>query len=632
MLVLLLLQYLKRSEDQLVVFCNNAPIAVESRNQAFDMVVSNPQIAKCLACTAVPSSSILTVEEAVAAYMDLQLRRAAAGTLPTKEGQTPDTNIWEDTVARLCSRLHFPERFLSAYARLLACRLLPDWATWSFSGRQSPHECGRLVNRLEGIPIHVRLARARRAAGNNHAAYRAFFESTDTPENQRALGSVDVFSGMAAKVCALELRVWEAIQHAFEARCPVPPEEQWRVRQVISDIAAARETLFLYTRNVQQRKVSLAPNTAAVPSDETAAEAPFAEETAEAQAGQHPHNTVRLKDRQATSEGNPDTALTRSASTVADDEPTGRFEALVLTKTAWETYLPLRAPETSRDPTQPSFPDTPMCRLRNHLVNAGGINIPKELHTHLEAFSKMYRTHFPERQLRWLWRAGHADMTVILRQQKHETLPQIHAGTYGEMKSADFRVCLITSFVLLLFNEVPLISAQTAAHLIGISVEEALSILEGLQVEPQNILRRSSGDGLSSLFCFNADLDIRRLPCTVNPLAAGALTGKGSEPLSPQRVRGPLDAEERTKLDARVVKIFKQHRRLTHQQLMQILRRPAEEPSATSEHADCCGLRPEAVKSSLEGLMSKEYIARDESDRYGFVSKGADAHVARLPL
>lgn len=63
--------------------------------QAFDMVVSNPQIAKCLACTAVPSSSILTVEEAVAAYMDLQLRRAAAGTLPTKEGQTPDTNIWE---------------------------------------------------------------------------------------------------------------------------------------------------------------------------------------------------------------------------------------------------------------------------------------------------------------------------------------------------------------------------------------------------------------------------------------------------------------------------------------------------------------------------------------------------------
>lgn len=33
MLVLLLLQFLKRSEKQLVVFCNNAPIAVESRNQ-----------------------------------------------------------------------------------------------------------------------------------------------------------------------------------------------------------------------------------------------------------------------------------------------------------------------------------------------------------------------------------------------------------------------------------------------------------------------------------------------------------------------------------------------------------------------------------------------------------------------
>lgn len=78
-----------------------APAAVtvfglfERLTQAFDTVVSNPQVAKCLACTAIPSGSVLTVEEAVAAYMDLQLRRAAAATLPTKDGGTPDTSIWE---------------------------------------------------------------------------------------------------------------------------------------------------------------------------------------------------------------------------------------------------------------------------------------------------------------------------------------------------------------------------------------------------------------------------------------------------------------------------------------------------------------------------------------------------------
>lgn len=112
---------------------------------------------------------------------------------------------------------------------------------------------------------------------------------------------------------------------------------------------------------------------------------------------------------------------------------------------------------------------------------------------------------------------------------------------------------------------------------------------------------------------------------------AGGSTEKGNEPLSPRRVRGPLDAEERAKLDAKLVRIFKQHRRLTHQQLMQILQRSAEKPSTTGEHADCCGLRPETVKSSLEGLISKEYIARDESDRYVLVANTVETWLLQFP-
>lgn len=441
-----------------------------------------------------------------------------------------------------------------------------------------------------------------------------FFEDSVTQDSQRAVGTVDVFSGVAATVCALELRVWEAIQHAFEARCPVPPEEQWRVRQVISDIAAARETLFLYMSHAQQKSASPCPRTAVVSSDATAAEVPPAVEDAETGADQQlPHSTVVEKEGHATSEETLGTECKPAASTGAKPERACRFEALVLTKTAWEMYLPFGTPETRSHPVKPPGSETLLGRLSKLLVNVGGLNIPKELHMHLEAFSSMYKTHFPERQLLWLWRAGHADMTVILRQHQQETQPP--AEISAKVQAADFRVCLITAFVLLLFNEIPLVSAQTASHLIGVSTEEASSILKGLQTEPQNLLRRSSGDGLSSLFCFNAELDIKRLPCVVNPLAAGGSTEKGNEPLSPRRVRGPLDAEERAKLDAKLVRIFKQHRRLTHQQLMQILQRSAEKPSTTGEHADCCGLRPETVKSSLEGLISKEYIARDESDR-----------------
>lgn len=107
---------------------------------------------------------------------------------------------------------------------------------------------------------------------------------------------------------------------------------------------------------------------------------------------------------------------------------------------------------------------------------------------------------------------------------------------------------------------------------------------------------------------------------------------KRCEPLSPRSVRGPLDVEERAKLDAKVVRLFKQHRRLTHQQLMQLLQRPVEKPPTASERVDCCGLRPETVKASLEGLMSKEYITRDESDRYVLVSNAAEAYLLRLPV
>lgn len=66
----------------------------EVRTQAFDRVVSDPEVTKCLACTVGASGEILTVEEAVATYMDSQIRRAAAKS--AQEGhEITDTKDWE---------------------------------------------------------------------------------------------------------------------------------------------------------------------------------------------------------------------------------------------------------------------------------------------------------------------------------------------------------------------------------------------------------------------------------------------------------------------------------------------------------------------------------------------------------
>lgn len=73
---------------------------------------------------------------------------------------------------------------------------------------------------------------------------------------------------------------------------------------------------------------------------------------------------------------------------------------------------------------------------------------------------------------------------------------------------------------------------------------------------------------------------------------------------SPQgKSRGHLDADQRAKLDATVVKLFKLHRRLAHKQLCQLLQ-------------DCRQTwQPDTLKECIEGLITKEYITRDDEDR-----------------
>lgn len=88
-----------------------------------------------------------------------------------------------------------------------------------------------------------------------------------------------------------------------------------------------------------------------------------------------------------------------------------------------------------------------------------------------------------------------------------------------------------------------------------------------------------------------------------------------SQKRSSGKVRGSLDAEERARLDAKVVRLFKQHRRITHQQLMQHLQELSGNHLSQDSTGEYQGWKPEAIKACLEGLMSKEYIIRDETDR-----------------
>lgn len=220
------------------------------------------------------------------------------------------------------------------------------------------------------IPLHVRLQRARCALKASGAAYGAFFEGSPI-DSSDGFGAVDVFSAAAENICKLELQVWEALQHAFEARCPVPPEEQWRIRQVISDIAAARGAMLLYTRHLKQNGKALETKAG------TATELDVLP-AKDAGAGSKELQEDPLNAR----------ALTVSGQNVAviseDCIEAAEFEALVLTKTAWEVHFPRGALGVARLPGPLISEEMSRQRLSMQLENVDGLMIPRQLHAHLE--------------------------------------------------------------------------------------------------------------------------------------------------------------------------------------------------------------------------------------------------------
>lgn len=293
----------------------------------------------------------------------------------------------QEGVARLCSRLPSSERLLTAYARLLASRLLPEWVIWGLEGGgNGSSERVHKAKAVAGTPLHIQLARARDAARAPVAAYRAFLEDDNSTSTQEVT-AVDVFSAAAAKVCALELRAWETLHRSFEARCPVPPEEQWRIRQVIADIAAARDTLLLYTKHLQQGKC-----TYAAPTSAPTASADLAAAGADASTGQQLQQQTKPKQQAPAGSSGSSGQVRRTPSqpaavTAVTDETAAAFEALVLTKKAWEVHLPLGDLGSIHPCGPPVGPEVPTQGVNKHLPQVDGLKIPQQLHAHLEVCS-----------------------------------------------------------------------------------------------------------------------------------------------------------------------------------------------------------------------------------------------------
>ncbi|KAL8272480.1 hypothetical protein Esti_003603 [Eimeria stiedai] len=353
MLVLVLLQHLRKSDKHL---------------SAFDSILADPQTAKALTCAPGSFSRTLTIEDALASYMDLQLRRRFALGIP-QDTENDSDDSWMEGVARICSRLPSTENFLKSYARLLALRLLPDCVT----GSMNEVKVWTHVSPFRRAPLHVRLERARAAASCPSAAFKAFLDGNNSSRSEEVL-SADVFSETAADLCAVEVKTWDTLQRTFETRCPVPPEEQWRIRQALSDIAAARKTMLVYKRWLHYQTNHPASEVGdASQSSAANLEAPDCQQPQQSTgcAAEAPGNPIRPPSNAKNHSKNPGLHKINQSS----------FEALVLTKNAWEMHLPagaLKGPSLTEN-CQPQ-----LRQLSEHSRSADGLKIPQQLYGHLE--------------------------------------------------------------------------------------------------------------------------------------------------------------------------------------------------------------------------------------------------------
>lgn len=282
-------------------------------------------------------------------------------------------------MAKICSRLPSSEPLLNAYIRLLAPRLLPTWVTGGFDAhkatlfRRPSHQQTEVV-----APLPAPIAQPNKAPDSAPVMGKA--HSGDIYNGEASeLAYNDVFSATTGRMCALELRVWEKLHRAFEARCPVSPEEQWRVRQIISDIAAAGEIMSLYFSHLQR---GICPETEIQkvrgPGSGTSPDPSKCKE----QDMQHSKSKLEMT---ASVVEPPDTGTSGNVpSAESKSESNDAFEALVLTKTAWDIHLPSGALTSSEKPENLQSTQPQLRRFSESLGSVDGLKIPPRLHLHLE--------------------------------------------------------------------------------------------------------------------------------------------------------------------------------------------------------------------------------------------------------
>ncbi|KAG2177587.1 hypothetical protein INT44_008099 [Umbelopsis vinacea] len=240
---------------------------------------------------------------------------------------------------------------------------------------------------------------------------------------------------------------------------------------------------------------------------------------------------------------------------------------------------------------------------------AGEFKVPEELVKSISKFEDFYKEKHSGRRLAWLWHLSRGSLVLklTLGLPFELLIPLVFVGEVRAThldKPYDLSVSLHQMALVLLFNTVQKLSVNEMAAQTGLTIPDVLRSVKALvDLGIFNSTEKKISE--SAELSINSEFTSKRTKIKVSTLV------QADTPQENSATRKAVEEDRRIILQAAIVRVMKSRQILSHQQLVQEVI-----DQTRSRFAPSVPL----IKKCIEQLLEKQYIDRQDRDRYVYVA------------
>lgn len=216
------------------------------------------------------------------------------------------------------------------------------------------------------------------------------------------------------------------------------------------------------------------------------------------------------------------------------------------------------------------------------------VNLPSELVNYQVIFQKFYSINHNGRKLVWQPNLGHCIVKAVF-----------------ESGNKELQVSLFQAIVLLLFNESNKLTFSEIHELTNIDIEELKRTLISLACTKNRVLLKQSKNReieADETFCINNKFSDKLFRVKINQIQLKETVE------DQQAIEKSVLADRQFQIDAAIVRILKNKKKISHNELISELFNNLDIP-----------VKPYDLKKRIELLIEREYMERDKDDPTNYI-------------